>query len=140
MDSNVDGFIAKLDREQWGLRGPVKVFSEEHLQPVAAHGIPPSPKLRIEFTAEGSMVGRNDVPFSFDETGRKTKTHVARPEDYVPSRSAGGSPFSIADRKPNLPDGGTATTYYDEGDRPAEVLVRNSQSELVCRAKRLYDP
>lgn len=137
MDSGLDDFVAKSDREEWGLRGAVKVFKEEYL---AAHPVQPSPELRVEFTAEGAMVGRlNPVPFRFDETGRKTKTHIARPEDYVPSRSAGGSPFSMADRRPNLPDGGAATTYYDARERPVEVLVRNAQKELVGRARRIYD-
>ncbi len=140
MESNHNEFIARSDREQWGLRGAVKVFREEHLQPDAAQAVPTSPELRVEFTEGGAIVGgRNLVPFSFDEAGRKTKTHISRPEDYVPGRSAGGSPFSRADRRPNLPDGGAATTYYDEHERPVEVLVRNSQKSLVSRAKRIYD-
>lgn len=138
MSSSVDDYIARSDRERWGLRGAVKVLIEEHLQTAVAHAIPVSSKLRIEFTEKGAIVGGKLVPFSFDETGRKIRTRIARSEDYVPNRSVGGSPFSIADRKPNLPDGGIATTYYDENDRPVEVLVRNSQNELVSRARRTY--
>lgn len=140
MDSNLNDLIARSNREQWGLRGAVKVFREQHLQPASAEAFPTPPELRVEFTAEGSTVGgRNFVPFSFDETGRKTRTHLARPDDYHPNRSFGGSPFSMADRRPNLPDGGAATTYYDERERPVEVLVRNSQKKLVSRARRIHD-
>jgi len=88
----------------------------------------------MEFSREGTLLGkdRKDAePFSFDQDGRKTKVRISRPEDYVPGRSAGGSPLSIADRRPNLPEGGTATTYYDENDRPVEAQVRNSKGKLA---------
>ena len=41
---------------------------------------------------------------------------------------------------PNLPGGGSATTIYDEDDRPAEVQVHDAQGKLVSRAVRIYDP
>jgi YD repeat-containing protein len=81
----------------------------------------------------------NPVTFRYDERGRKTKLQVSRPEDYLPNAAFSGSPFQIADTPPNLPGGGSATTIYDEHDRPAEVQVRDAQGELVSRAVCIYD-
>ena len=81
----------------------------------------------------------NPVTFRYDERGRKTKVQVSRPEDYLPNAAFSGSPFQIADAPPNLPGGGSATTVYDEHDRPTEVQVRDAQGELVSRAVRIYD-
>ena len=128
------------DREKWGLRGAVWVCTELCIPP----GTAPAdlfPESRIEFTREGMRVGkvdRSDATFGIDQAGRKVRVRVSRPEDYV-MRSAGGSPFSIADRRPNLPGGGTATTYYDDSDRPVEVQIRSSQDEVVSSAVRVYD-
>jgi hypothetical protein len=77
--------------------------------------------------------------FHYDEHGRKTKVQVSRPEDYRPNVATAGSPFESADRPPNLAGGGTATTIYDENDRPTEVQVRNADGELVTRTLRTYD-
>jgi YD repeat-containing protein len=80
------------------------------------------------------------VTFRYDERGRKTKTEISRPADYRPEVGAtAGSPFEVADRAPNLAGGGTATTTYDEHDRPAEVEVRDAEGNLVNRAVRTYD-
>jgi hypothetical protein len=64
---------------------------------------------------------------------------VSRPEDYLPNAAFSGSPFQVADAPPNLPGGGSATTVYDEHDRPTEVQVRDAQGELVSRAVCIYD-
>ncbi|MFL6439641.1 MAG: cell division protein ZapA [Terriglobales bacterium] len=77
--------------------------------------------------------------FHYDEHGRKTKVQVSRAEDYKPNVGIAGSPFESADQAPNLPGGGTATTIYDENDRPNEIQVRNADGELVTRALRTYD-
>ena len=81
----------------------------------------------------------NPVTFRYDEQGRKTKVQVSRPEDYRPNTAVAGSPFQVSDVPPNLPGGGTATTVYDEHDRPTEVQVRNARGELVSRTVRIYD-
>ena len=81
----------------------------------------------------------NPVTFRYDEQGRKTKVQVSRPADYRPNTGFAGSPFEVADMAPNLPGGGTATTVYDEHDRPAEVQVRDAHGELVSRTVRIYD-
>jgi len=85
--------------------------------------------------------GRYETPVSFryDEHGRKSKIQVSRAEDYRPNMAHGGSPFEAADRAPTLPGGGSATTFYDEHDRPSEVQVRDAGGQLVSRAIRSYD-
>lgn len=82
---------------------------------------------------------KDTVLYNYDESGRKTKTQVSQPEDYVANCSAAGSPFTVADRAPNLPGGGSATTFYDEHDRPIEVEIRDSSGELVSKTIRKYD-
>jgi hypothetical protein len=70
---------------------------------------------------------------------KKTKIAVSRSTDYQPNTAVAGSPFEVADRAPNLPGGGSATTIYDERDRATEVQVRDVSGELVNRALRTYD-
>ncbi len=84
---------------------------------------------------------RRETPvfFRYDEHGGRSKVQTSRASDYRPNMATGGSPFEAADTTPNLPGGGTATTIYDEHDRPREVQVRDINGELVNRALRRYD-
>jgi len=84
---------------------------------------------------------RSETPvfFRYDEHGGKTKVQTSRASDYRPNMATDGSPFEAADMAPNLPDGGTTTTIYDEHDRPAEVQVRDTNGQLVNHALRTYD-
>jgi YD repeat-containing protein len=79
------------------------------------------------------------VTFRYDDRDRKTKIEISRPADYRSGIAEGGSPFEAADRAPNLPGGGSATTIYDEHDRATEVQVRDASGEVVSRAVRTYD-
>jgi YD repeat-containing protein len=79
------------------------------------------------------------VTFRYDDHGRKSKIEISRPADYLPNTAVGGSRFEAADRAPNLPGGGSATTIYDEHDRATQVQVRDASGELVNRAVRTYD-
>lgn len=81
----------------------------------------------------------NPVTFRYDERGRKTKIQISHPVDYRPNTAVAGSPFECADRAPNLPGGGSATTAYDEHDRPTEVQVHDARGELMSRTVRVYD-
>jgi YD repeat-containing protein len=81
----------------------------------------------------------NPVTFRYDDQGRKTKIEISGPADYRPNVAVGGSPFEAADRAPNLPGGGSATTIYDEHDRATQVQVRDASGELMNRAERTYD-
>ena len=81
----------------------------------------------------------NPVTFRYDERGKKTKVQVSRPEDYRANMAVAGSPLATADMPPNLPGGGSATTFYDENDRPIEVQIRDAQGEVVSRAIGVYD-
>jgi hypothetical protein len=97
------------------------------------------PQARLEKITTDSK-SETPVFFRYDEHGGKTKIQTSRASDYRPNNMAtGGSPFEAADMAPNLPDGGTTTTIYDEHDRPTEVQVRDSNRELVNRALRTYD-
>ena len=90
-------------------------------------------------TIRSSNSPDDPITFHYDEHGRKTKVQVSRPEDYRPNVAQAGSPFEVADLPPNLPGGGTATTIYDEQDRPVEVQVRDEKGELISKALRTYD-
>lgn len=81
----------------------------------------------------------NPIAFHYDENGRKTKLQISRPDDYQPNVSSAGVGFEGADRAPNRPGGGRATTIYDAYDRPVEVQVRDLQGELLSRTVRIYD-
>jgi YD repeat-containing protein len=83
--------------------------------------------------------GAPPVTFHYDEQGRKTKVQTSRAEDFRANFAFAGGPFEAADMPPNQTGGGTATTKYDENDRPTGVEVRNAQGELVSRAVRVYD-
>jgi YD repeat-containing protein len=83
--------------------------------------------------------GDSPVSFHYDERGRKTKIEISRSADYRPNTAVAGSPFELADRAPNLPGGGSATTIYDEHDQATEVQIRDANGELVNRALRIYD-
>jgi hypothetical protein len=77
--------------------------------------------------------------FRYDERGRKSKIEVSSPADYRSNIAFGGSPFEAADRAPNLPSGGSATTLYDDHDRATEVQVRDASGKLVSRVLRRYN-
>jgi YD repeat-containing protein len=81
----------------------------------------------------------NPVRFVYDERGKRTKVQVSRPGDYRPNVAVAGSPFQVADSAPNLAGGGSATTLYDDQDRPYEIQIRDAQGELMSRAVRSYD-
>jgi YD repeat-containing protein len=79
------------------------------------------------------------VTFRYDEHSRRTKIATSRAADYQSGIAEAGSPFETADRAPNLPGGGSATTIYDEHDRATEVQVRDASGEVVSRATRTYN-
>ena len=79
------------------------------------------------------------ISFHYDQHGRKTSTVSSTAADYRPNMASGLGLFEALDLPPNLPGGGTATTIYDEHDRPTEVEVRDATGELVMHATRTYD-
>jgi YD repeat-containing protein len=108
-------------------------------------GQPPS-ETNYSYDSQGrlqSITTGNGSPVSFqyDAHGRKTKIQSSQPDDYRGSKATGAaiSPFDAADSAPNLPGGGTATTIYDEQDRPTEIQFRNTSGEVVSRVVRKYD-
>jgi YD repeat-containing protein len=85
----------------------------------------------------------NPINFRYDENGRKTKVTISRAEDYMPNTGAVSTSadalFEVADRPPNLPGGGSATTIYDANDRPTEIQVRDAEGQIYTRTVRVYD-
>jgi hypothetical protein len=77
------------------------------------------------------------VYLRYDEHGRR-KCRLHAPQ-ITPRNGISVFSFELADRLPYVPDGGTASTIYDEHDRPTEVQVRDAQGELVIRTVRVYD-
>jgi YD repeat-containing protein len=86
-----------------------------------------------------SDLPNNPVTYLYDEAGRKTKVLISRAEDFRSNVATAGSLFSSGDLPPNLPGGGTATTIYDESDRPTEIQIHDTHGELVSRSVRIYD-
>jgi hypothetical protein len=85
-----------------------------------------------------STRSRDIASYSYDEHGRMKKVQTSQAEDYQPNLSHSGN-FISHDRAPNLPCGGSATTVYDEQQRPTEIEVRDELGELVRRVTRIYD-
>lgn len=84
----------------------------------------------------------NPIAFHYDASGRKTKIAIVPPpKDLSGTIVAASSDYFFAtEGKPvNLPGGGTATTSYDERDRPTEIETRNANGEVVYRTSRTYD-
>lgn len=185
------------DREQAGLRGPVKSCGEETTYPsvTSPNGLPTARGSETDYDEQGHVLARlyrnpdgsvwavrntydgsgklirttsgkeggpseatqyaydeqgrptrittdgaAPVIFHYDEQGRKTKVQTSRAEDFRANFAvAADAPFASFDMPPNVAGGGTATTTYDDNDRPTEVKVRNAQGELVNRAVRVYD-
>jgi len=147
---DVDGRIMVIrtqnsDGSEWVTRytyGP-----SGHLLKIAA-GKESEPSQETDYSYDGqgrllkisdSLTPDNPISFRYDERGRKTKVQVSRGSDYRPNTAVAGSPFEVADMAPSLPGGGSATTIYDEDDRPTEVQIRDAQNKLVSRAVRTYD-
>jgi hypothetical protein len=93
---------------------------------------------RLTSITDGSAPD-NPTTFHYDERGRKTKVQKSRAQDYRLNVAFAGSPMQVADRRPNLPGGGTAITTYDENDRPTEVQIRDAQGAKVSRTVSFYD-
>jgi hypothetical protein len=95
---------------------------------------------RIVPDSQGDVPGLSQpISFHYDQHGRKTSTVSSTAADYSPNMASGGGPFESLGVPPNLPGGGTATTIYDEHDRPTEVEVRDAKGQLVMHATRTYD-
>jgi YD repeat-containing protein len=137
--------IRNSDGSEWTTRRTYDA-SGHLLKTISATGGEPSRETGYFYDGQGRLLSTTDshtpdnpITFRYDECGRKTTVQVSRPEDYRPNTAVAGSPFEVADRAPNLPGGGSATTIYDEDDRPTEVQVRDTKGKLVSRAVRIYD-
>jgi YD repeat-containing protein len=137
LDRNPDGSV-------WAVRNTYDT-SGKLIKTTSGKDGGPSDATQYAYDDQGRLTsittnGAPPVIFHYDEQGHKTKVQTSRAEDYRANVGIAGSPFDAADMPPNLAGGGTATTKYDENDRPTGVEVRNAQGELVSRAVRVYDP
>ncbi len=137
---NSDGSYWVMRYEYTSSGRLLKTVSGTEGQPLTethyAYSYDPQGRLQSITTDEKSKA---PVSFRYDELGRKTKIETSRAEDYRASMASVGSPFEAADQAPNLPGGGSATTVYDEHDRPIEVQVRDASGEQLSHALRTYD-
>jgi hypothetical protein len=135
---NSDGtyFVTRYSYDDFGRPLKVVYGAEGQAQEQTTYSYDQQGRLRSI-----SDASRPDNPaiFRYDERGRKTATLTSCAADYRPGIAEAGSPFEIAQRAPNLPGGGSATTIYDDHDRPTEVQVRDMEDQLVSRAVRSYD-
>ncbi len=148
MDYDEQGhLLARLDRNPdgsvWAVRNTYNA-SGKLIKTTSGKEGGPSDATHYAYDDQGRLTsittnGAPPVIFHYDEQGHKTKVQTSRAEDYRANVGTAGSPFVAADMPPNLAGGGTATTKYDENDRPTEVEVRNAQGELVSRAVSVYD-
>jgi RHS Repeat len=134
---NPDGSVW-MDRNNYASGKLLKTTSGKEGEPPGVTSYAYDDQGRLSSIADSSAPD-NPTTFHYDERGRKTKVQKSRAEDYRPNVAIAGSPMQAGDMAPNLPGGGTATTSYDENDRPTEVQIRDAQGTEVSRAVSIYD-
>jgi hypothetical protein len=149
---DVDGRVMVIrsggsDGSEWEMRYSYDA-SGHLLKTAAGKKGEPSDETAYSYDRQGRLLNITDshspdnpVVFRYDGRGRKTKVQVARPADSRPDSfvMVAGSPFDVAGMAVGLPGGGSATTIYDDYDRPTEVQARDTQGKLVSRTVRTYD-
>jgi YD repeat-containing protein len=150
------------DREQAGLRGPVKTCNDFMGDDVESRS-------ETEYAADGRLLvwrgrtftgrvervysydaigrligvtgGNADVTdeFYYDEQGKKTRVRTVPPRPGHEGVSIGVSiMFEVAEEGDSLNSGGSVTTRYNDDDQPIESLVRDAQGELLTKIVRYY--
>jgi YD repeat-containing protein len=146
---NIDGFYLRRgsrnsDGSWWMTRYSYDPAGRL-LETLSGNGSQAGGKTTYSYDDQGRLLristseSTDPVIFQYHADGRKIKVQTSRPADYRSNISFAGSPFDCADRAPNLPGGGTASTVYDEHHRAVKVEVRDSSGEVVSRAVRVYD-
>jgi len=159
---------AMSDREQAGLRGPVKTCVEETIHPspddqprrstVATEYTPGGRIIRpgdeewisiltyyvqgnLPDETSGSAGGPSHEPtYSYDKKGHKTKVETFEPRPDQPNVASAGPPWEGSDLAFVRPSGGgTITTIYGEQDVAIEGQLRNAEGQLVSRIVRTLD-
>lgn len=152
------------DREQAGLRGPVKTcsdFNEDETESMCDAEYSVDGRLlvwrgridggsRVErvysYDGAGRVIGitgggaYGTDEIRYDEHGRKTLVRTVPPRpDRQGSALGVGAMFEATEEDGWLVGGGTVTTRYNENDQPFETLVRDAHGELLTRIKHTYD-
>ncbi|WP_109485265.1 hypothetical protein [Occallatibacter savannae] len=86
----------------------------------------------------------NPIAFQYDANGRKTKIAIRKPADTQQGTSAISTSFEhLFDDEgstyTNSSEGGSATTLYDELNRPIEMQFHDAEGTVTSRAIRIYD-
>jgi hypothetical protein len=152
----------KTDREQAGLRGPVRTC-------IDLQGDGAEPNYGAEYTLDGKLLlsrtrgspgSRVETVYSYDDAGRltsvvgahycdeiqydaegrksKVRTVFPRPERQNCATGVGVM-FELMEEDGGLIGGGTITTRYNENGQPMESLVSDAQGELLARIVHEYD-
>jgi len=145
--SEPKGTVIKMsEREEAGLRGPVKTCTQETIYPSAsdqARSFKTTTEYRLDGTRiQPSSAGQGDLTITTDEKGRRTKIEKFEPP-AAPSEHnvAYGGPSWENSELPlaRFPAGGSLTTVYNELGVPIEGQLRNSQGQLISRIVRTVD-
>jgi len=152
------------DREQGGLRGPVKTcmdFDGDKAEPMRGAEHTLDGRLLLQWHTHGSAGSRAETVYSYDDTGRltsvtypdhekcrdeiqyddqarKTKVRTVPPKPERFAIDISGI-FELTETMGGLTGGGTITTRYNQNDQPTESLVRDAQGELLTRIVHEYD-
>jgi len=150
------------DREQAGLRGPVRTcmdFNGDETEPMfgAEYSLDgklllrhtrASPGSRVETVYSYDDVGRLTSvvgahyrdEIQYDEQGRKTKVRTVPPRPEHKNYATNvGVMFEVIEDDGGLTGGGTITTRYNQNDEAIESLVRDAQGEPLTRIMHEYD-
>jgi len=134
---------AMSEREQAGLRGPVKTCTQETIYPSASDQVR-SFKTTAEYSLDGTRIrhgngGQSGATITLDEKGRKTKIQKFEPlpTSTRPNVAYGGPSWENSELPlGRFPAGGSLTTIYNEDGIPIEGQLRNSQGKIVSRIVR----
>jgi hypothetical protein len=158
--------MMKTDREQAGLRGPVRTymdFNGDETEPMFGAEYSLDGRLLLRWHRRGSPGSRAETVYSYDDKGRmvsvtnpddvkyrdeiqyddqgrktKVRTVLPRLEHKHFAIDVSGI-FELTEEGVGLIGGGTITTHYNPNDQPIESLVRDAQGELLTRIVHEYN-
>jgi hypothetical protein len=128
VNHNSDG-SSRIDRNTYASGKLLKTTWGKEGEPPAVTSYAYDDQGRLTSITDSSAPD-NPTTFQYNERGRKTKVQRSRSQDYRLGVVVAGSPMQAADMPPNFQGGGTATTLYDQNDRPTEVRIRDARRRI----------